>query len=259
MDRELFARHAAVVRHGLAFELGCEPAHFDTHALTVVPAPESRTDDGALVLTLGTGTVVTVEAPYMSWAREHAPTVHYKAMQPPFLAELAAEMSSGGRAIRAKASSLGYTLADIPPAVELPAGFHIEERGKDWMASDPSLIYEYDNAIGGGEPTDLPERALVLLDGRGTVAAVTGFWPHQQDRYEIGLDVARAFRGQGLARLITNASTLWILERGRVPQYTCQVSNLRSHRVAASCGFVPFWAYASVGTDFTPSAATAAP
>lgn len=259
MDRGLLARHTAVVRRGLAFELGCEPADFDTHALTVVPAPESRVDDGALALTMGTGTVITVEAPYVSWAREHAPAIHYQAMQPAFLAQLAAEMSSGGRAIRPKGSSVGFTAGEVPRAVELPAGLHIEERGQDWMASDPSLVIEYDNAIGGGEPTDLPVSALVMLDNSGTIAAVTGFWEHQQDRYEIGLDVARAFRGQGLARLIINASTLWILDRGRVPQYTCQVSNVRSQRVAASCGYFALWAYAGVGTERTTTAAAAMP
>jgi GNAT superfamily N-acetyltransferase len=251
MDRELLARHTAVVRDALAADTGHDPAAFGTHALTIVPLPQARVDGGVLALTktMGTGTVLAVEPGRLPWARAHAPEVHYHAMRPPFLTALAAEMSAAGLAALASGTQLGFTLGDLPGQVELPPGLFMTERGRDWMTNDPALIKEFDNALEGDVAHPLPLAALVLEREPGRPAAVAGIWDHWNDGdriYEVGIDVAREFRGQGLATLITRASCDWIVARGRVPVYTCEATNVLSQRVAAACGFVPLWSLAGL-------------
>jgi RimJ/RimL family protein N-acetyltransferase len=122
------------------------------------------------------------------------------------------------------------------------------------MSTTAGVLKEFDNALGGNDENDLPIAALVLVDADGSDAAVAGFWGHSHGRCEIGLDVARRFRGRGLAVPVTNAATRWILERGETPEYTCSVTNVRSQRVASSCGYLPAWSWAGVVTEPRPAA-----
>ena len=250
MASDLIVRHTRVVRNALAADSGCDPAAFGTHELTIVPLPKARLDDGVLAAakTMGTGTVLSVAPRFEVWAHAQAPGVHYHAIQPSFLGKLAVEMTANGSSAAVQGTTLGFTLAEAPETVRLPAGFRLEERGRDWMLSSAGIVAEFDNALEGRDATDVPPVALVLLDEDGHTAAAAGIWDHWpgEELFEIGIDVAREFRGRGLATLLTDASSRWILERERVPIYTCQVSNLRSQRVAASCGFRPLWAWAGL-------------
>ena len=102
MTDSAFAADAAVVRNALASDLGCDESAFATNDLTVVPRPaDSRERQyAALAATLGTGTVLSVDPPFLDWARANRPAAHHHVLYPAFLAALAGEIAVAERARR---------------------------------------------------------------------------------------------------------------------------------------------------------------
>jgi hypothetical protein len=242
---DLFLAQSRRVLGGLAHELGCEPRHLTSESLEVVERP-APTGPGkvALAATCGLGTVLSVPAPLAGWVRDHAPPGrHFRAMQPFFLAELAAEIERSGLAPRVTAHgfSQGFALNELSALPAVPAGYSLVPVDRDWMARyRPANVF--DNAL--GEPGELDRvektaRAFAVLDSAGEPAAVAGWWADGHGREEIGVDVRRDSRGIGLAKLVVIAATRQIVETGGTPFYSCGATNVRSHRNALSCGFLP--------------------
>ena len=242
---DLFLAQSRRVLDGLAHELGCEPRQLTSESLEVIARPTlAGPGKVALAATCGLGTVLSVPAPLVDWVRDHAPTDrHFRAMQPFFLAEIAAEVDRSRLAPGATAHgfSLGFALSELLPAPPGPAGYALVPVDRDWMARyRPSKVF--DNAL--GEPAELDRvekttRAFAMLDSAGAPAAVAGWWDDGHGRDEIGVDVRRDSRGLGLAKVVVIAATHSILESGGTPFYSCGATNVRSHRNALACGFLP--------------------
>lgn len=62
-----------------------------------------------------------------------------------------------------------------------------------------------------------------------------------EDMWQIGVDVLRDYRGQGIAKAIVARLAAEIMERGKVPFYCAAWSNIRSRRCAMASGFRPGW------------------
>jgi RimJ/RimL family protein N-acetyltransferase len=247
----LFREQSELLLLAIAADLGCEAEALWSHALTVVEQPRPSTD-GSVVLAVdsGLGTVLSVDAQLVDWAREHAPLdYHFRAMQPFFLAELALQAQAAGRAdARARGYSLGFALAEEQEAMPLPEGFRLKWAGPEWMERyRESNVFK--NAIGEPDERDRIEKtqtAFVAVDASGEPAAAVGVWDEGRGRDEIGVDVRREVRGLGLARPLVIAATRYILESGRVPFYSCGATNVRSHNNAIACGFRPVYTIAGV-------------
>src|SRR5690606_17574991 len=107
----------------------------------------------------------------------------------------------------------------------------------------------YSNAL--GDPGDafvetIWQFGLALVASDGSPAAVAGAYNDGDGVLEIGIDVARDFRGQGLARAAVNAMTARILELGALPTYYCAPTNIRSERTGLACGFLPAFSQSRV-------------
>ena len=241
----LFREQSGRVIAALAAEMGCDAAQLRSERLEVVTLPaDGRPGRAALAATCGVGTVVSVPGELVGWVRESAPRdMHFRAMQPCFLAELAAEIERRGLAAKASAHgfSLGFALDEEKEIPEIPAGFTIRAVERGWIGRyRPSAVF--DNALGEMTEPDRIEKtrqAVAVLDAEGAPAAIAGWWDEGQGRDEIGVDVRRDARGIGLAKLVVTAATHRILETGRTPFYSCGATNVRSHRNALSCGFLP--------------------
>ena len=59
--------------------------------------------------------------------------------------------------------------------------------------------------------------------------------------WQIGVDVLRPYRRQGIASAVTSRLTREILDQGKVPFYCCAWSNVKSARNAVRCGYSPAW------------------
>ena len=111
----------------------------------------------------------------------------------------------------------------------------------------PSNVF--DNALGEPDELDRVERTsrgCAILDSTGEPSAVAAWWNDGHGREEIGVDVRRDSRGLGLAKIAVIAATHSILESGGTPFYSCGATNVRSHRNALACGFLPVFVIGSV-------------
>lgn len=75
----------------------------------------------------------------------------------------------------------------------------------------------------------------------GKIAALAGADNYHDPLWQIGIDTVREFRGQGLAKLLTQELTKEILKLGKTPYYTTWSGNIASMRTAIAAGFYPAW------------------
>jgi RimJ/RimL family protein N-acetyltransferase len=135
---------------------------------------------------------------------------------------------------------MGWALAHDPPEPEVPGGYNLERVDQDWM-NEWQAKGLFDNAL--GLPVQAHRRfrnkfAFVAFDASGEPAAVAGAYD-SAGPLEIGVDVAPAHQGRGLAPLVVTATTRDILAEGATPYYACAVTNIRSQRTALASGFLP--------------------
>jgi len=78
---------------------------------------------------------------------------------------------------------------------------------------------------------------LVARDDDGRTLAGVGIKIHDRYGYELAVVTEEAARGRGLARDLVATAARWVLDRGAVPTYLHQPTNVASARVAESVGF----------------------
>ncbi len=246
----VFASNLAAVRTALAEFLDCDPGAFQTEKLTLVNRREpAMWPYTALAATFGTGTVLSVEEGLRDFAETLAPEKHYHALRPSLLQSIADEARRRGAKAAATAPGILWALATVPAAPEVPPGFELRVLDADWMASEMERR-RFENGIGlpgEGGRSFRNRYAVALFDRAGEPAAVAGaFFTYAEPIREIGVDVLRPYRGRGLATVVVAAAIREILDRGEVPFYGCDATNLRSQRTALSAGFLPAFSDASV-------------
>lgn len=240
----LLEQNFARYRASRARSLGCDVAAFETNDLTIVPRPETALEPFVLLaLTFGTGTVVSVEEQYIDFVRKLAPSPHHRAFAAPYLMQpLVDHAAAQGRDLAWRGPNLAFLPAEPLPPLAMPPGLRVERVDAAWRESRLSGG-QFSNALGDpGEDAYADETwryALALLDADRKPAAVAGAWYDDEEFLEIGVDVARAYRGQGLGRFIVTALAADIEAARKTPTYYCSPTNIRSQRTALSCGFMP--------------------
>ena len=256
MTTPLFTRCSAVRRRTLAKDLGCDVEAFATNALTITVRPEpQRVPSVALIATFGTGTVISVEPAYRDFVEANAPASHFRAFHEVFLRPFVEEGERRCDPLTARHAGLGFTPARRL-RVNVPIGYRLAHEGRDFAEAHVASG-RFTNAIAGADdPTGLDqfEWAIVLYNAAGKPAAVAGAFLRGQEVREIGVDVAREERGNGLATVVVRALAADILRQGKIPTYYCAPTNVRSHRVALASGFLPLHSLASVRRQAPPTA-----
>ncbi len=243
MTNSFYAQNLARFRAETARQLGCDESAFDSNALTVVPRPAScRYKNLALVGTFGTGTVVTVEPSYVEWVLGHAPERHFLATRPSeFLAPFLTEAERRGDRGMISGTALGFVCAELSPEPSLPTGVSVVPIDRAWRASHLESGV-YDNSLGEfGEafPEEFWRFGVTLAGSDGEPMAVAGAYDDGQELLEIGVDVVREHRGKGLGLAVVSTLSRVIHEQGLSATYFCAATNVRSHRTALACGFLP--------------------
>ena len=256
MVNSFYATNLARFRAESARELGCEESAFDSHALTVVSRPESaRYKNFAFVHTFGTGTVVSVEPSYLEWTLAHTPEKHFLAFGgSDFLVPFLAETERRGDRAVMRGTALGFVAEELPTEAALPGGVTAVRIDRDWRARYlPSGVF--DNSL--GEPGEAhPEQywrfGVALVGADGEPMAVAGAYDDGLELLEIGVDVVREHRGSGLGRAIVSTISRLIHDQGLTATYFCAASNVRSHRTALACGFVPVRTHTGIRPPTAP-------
>ena len=242
MTTDYFLSALDIYRAGRAEELGCTPLDFDSHSLTIVTRPPQSSSKFVLMaVTFGTGTALSVAPEYLDWVKSNAPEMHYRVLFPNVLfGPLVEEAKSRGESLGYRSPNLTFLPGSRPAALPLPHGISGSRVGPEFRAAHLESG-DFDNAL--GEPGDeyvasLWRYGFVLYSGE-TPVAVAGAYRDYDGVMEIGIDVARSYRGIGLARVaVTNLAAI-IADEGEVPSYYCSPTNVRSHRNALACGFLP--------------------
>ncbi len=242
MDSAYFAEAQRRYRAARAVELGCTTADFESHALTIADRPAvSESLFVFQAVTFGTGTVVSIAPDYREWVTANAPEMHYRAMFPNvLLAPLAEEGKRRGEDLAWRSPNLSFIPGSEIAAVPVPEGLVGRRVERDFHDAHVESA-TFDNSLGGPGNTfvsALWQYGFVLFDG-DTPAAVAGAYHDGDGLREIGVDVAREYRGRGLGPVVVTNLAALIREAGSLSTYYCSPTNVRSHRNALSCGFVP--------------------
>ena len=235
---QLFDQYSKTAREAYATGLAVSPSVFGHEQLTIVDRQEHMVWATVLAVTFGTGTLLSVDPAYREFVEANRPEKHYRAMSGAFLQSISAEGERRGEKLLWFQPSLCFVPASEPPDLPPPAGWHVREHDADWMKAEmPNGRFANGVGHAGQDGREFRNRfALALYDPSGEIAAIAGAF----DTYgllEIGVDVVRGHRGEGLGRLVVSKLAREIMRRGEVPFYGCAPTNIRSQRTAASCGF----------------------
>lgn len=241
MDRAFLARQSEAARAACAAGIGCDGSAFATDDLTIVDRPEPPAwPYTALALTFGAGTVLSLDPAYRAVAEANLPRRHWHVIYPPFLQHLVDEARKRGTNLAPRAPNLGFVLAEQPAAVDAPPGLELREVDAAWMNAQQASG-RFSNGVGEGEPDGRTYRnqfGVALFDDHGEPVAIAGVFL-TYGLYEIGVDVVRERRGDGLGRSVVSEAARLTVEREKTPVYFCSSTNVRSQRTALSSGFVP--------------------
>lgn len=113
MADDIFARGLAHYRERAAVDFGCDLAAFDSHQLTVVRRPAESAEKYIMVaMTLGSGTVVTVDEAWLDFVRGVELKKHFDAFQAQsMLIPVVDEARRRGIEVVARNPNLGFLLS----------------------------------------------------------------------------------------------------------------------------------------------------
>lgn len=223
----------AIVRGQLAFDLNCRPEDFLRDGIVfsqAVPGQgiwlDERQSPHLRVATMGKGIVVSADASILEKVR---PILDKQFRDDLFSAPFL----------------FGHSLYYIPDSGNLneppcPEGITLVEQEKREI---PALYAcpGFDNAIRYDSNYPRPDVLALCALYEGDLVGVAGACADSQVLWQIGIDVKKEFRGQGLAACLVTRLANRILQRGIVPFYGTASSNIASQAVAHRCGFSPAW------------------
>jgi GNAT superfamily N-acetyltransferase len=247
IERASRAAAQNIVRTVLAADCACPESAFVEDGLLVTPAEERAGRRGyprpakpLLVITMGRGVVVTC---HPGWtAPLHAALVERSRdsiFAAPTVAELARYVAREGEELRGPAVSYVCAPESFRPAAA-PDGVTIGVV----EAEEVHELYQYrgfERALSYRPDHPRPDVAAAVARRAGAIIGIAGMSADCDALWQIGIEVVASARGAGVGRALVGRLTELAFQRNRVPSYTADVANLRSHALAASLGYWPAW------------------
>jgi hypothetical protein len=88
-----------------------------------------------------------------------------------------------------------------------------------------------------------PETVAVIAKYQDKVVGIASATAECKAMWQINVDVLLQYRGNKLATILVNTLTLEVLNRGYIPYYSTDCSNVISQRVAVQAGYLPAWSH----------------
>lgn len=133
-----------------------------------------------------------------------------------------------------------YFLPDVGKIVSLvkPEGFEFEMVEKENIQKLFEII-----GIPYEKNSERPIMLVALAKYQDKFIGMATSSADCKTMWQIGVDVLESYRGKGLATALVNMLTLEILNRGFIPYYSTDCSNVLSQHVAISAGYFPAWSH----------------
>jgi len=130
-----------------------------------------------------------------------------------------------------------YFLPDVTVLKEQPCDYEI----RILESKDFADLYtdDWSNAL-CEERKELDVLGAGAYDGDKLIG-LAGCSADCETMWQIGVDVLKDYRRQGIASALTSRLAIEILNRGKVPFYCCAWSNIRSTKNAIKSGLRPSW------------------
>lgn len=123
---------------------------------------------------------------------------------------------------------------------------HINNYDFNLVDNDIQRYYKYENfhnALQYNTCSSRPEVLASVAKQNGKIVGIACVSADSDTMWQIGVDVLPEHRGKGIAVKLVNMLTVETLNRGVVPYYTTDNSNISSQRVAIKCGYSPVWSH----------------
>jgi GNAT superfamily N-acetyltransferase len=244
-----FADQERRARRAYLDGLGGEGVHLDSGSVAVLERPEPNWGYLAVGAVFSDRTIFSVAPEHVAFVRRRAGEEHRHQALLDVLSALRDELNGvAGPDVVLHAPGVCWVLGSVPDAHPLPPGHRLAVVDEVWL-NDLIPTGRFEN--GAGQPSTVDGRAIRNLygvavhDDADEVVALAGAF-NTYGLHEIGVDVVADRQGEGLGRAVVSALAREILDRGAVPFYGCNPSNIRSMRTALSVGFVPVCADASI-------------
>ncbi len=101
----------------------------------------------------------------------------------------------------------------------------------------------FSNALQYNEKSLRPEALGIIVFNGTDIAGIACASADSETMWQLGVDVSYKYRRQGLATAMVNKLTLEILNRGIVPYYTTDCSNIASQKTAIAAGYTLAWSH----------------
>ena len=227
----------AAVKEQLAADLNCNPGDFEKEGIIFCEAKENpgrrpfpRDNTHFEMLTMGKGVVVSATADILSYLEEE---LHNKtrdeAFNMPFVRGMGIYFLPGDLALLPY--SEGYSFSFIEKE-DIPKLYSLEG---------------FDYTLNRGADHPRPTVLALTANKEEVVAGMAAASNDCHMLWQIGIDVAPAHRGGGLAAVLTGRLADCIISRGKVPYYGTAAGNIPSQRTAVRAGLVPAWSQAYRG------------
>ncbi|MGH2617445.1 MAG: GNAT family N-acetyltransferase [Thermomicrobiales bacterium] len=237
----------AVVRTVLAADCACPASAFTEDGLLLTPAAERAgrrryplPAKELRIVTMGRGVVVSCHPAWIDSLRSIlAGNDRDMIFTAPTIAELARFVAPSGEALRGPAVSYVCAPGFFRPAAD-PSGVIV-------TVVEGEAVYELYQYPGFGHALSYqpdhprPDVAAAVARRAGEIVGIAGMSADCETLWQIGIEVVTSARGAGIGRALVGRLTELAFQHNRVPFYTADVANLRSHALAVSLGFWPTW------------------
>lgn len=139
----------------------------------------------------------------------------------------------------------GQTIHYVPDLRKMTRSLFPDNFVFEWYAEEELEqlcgISGFDNSLAFDENGNTNTNFALCAGKDNEIIAVAGASVVFENILEVGIDVKKEWRGQGLAGLLVRNLTVELLERNMIPFYSASVTNLASQAVAITSGYMPFW------------------
>lgn len=247
MKSDTKAGAVAVMRRTLAADMNVSEEELDSPGVMVTEAIDLPGRRGFIrpaqpfnALTIGSGTVISTSPARMERVREMvAGSTRDLVFKAPMIARLSVWFAEDGQWLNGPIFGHLCSRDRFRPALP-PVGIELE------LLEDREIqplygLTGFPHALSTDADSPRPDRLAVVARKDGEIVGIAAASADTPELWQIGVDTVEGARVRGVGQAMVSRLTDAILERGIVPYYTTNPTNIPSRTIAHNLGFWPAW------------------